>query len=70
MLLDNKVYLVLGFWNCQKKETNFVPLCAFTVEVKFAVTKRGQFYYITVEVAAVQLSFIIIMFYKCIALFL
>ena len=40
-----------------KKETNFAPLCAFTLEVKFAVTKRGQFYYITVEVAAVQLSF-------------
>ena len=57
MLLDNKVYLVLGYWNCQKKRQILSFFCAFTVEVKFTVTKRGQFYYITVEVAAVQLSF-------------
>ena len=41
----------------KKRETNFVPFCAFALEVKFTITKKGQFYYITVEVAAVQLSF-------------
>ena len=41
----------------KKRETNFVPFCAFALEVKFTITKKGQFYYITLEVAAVQLSF-------------